>query len=56
LNGLWITLASTTGQSVSLIAAANPAASQITAGQVLFTPGPCSTGTSATYIGALNRQ
>jgi hypothetical protein len=59
LSGLWITLASTSGpNAITLTAAANPAASQLTAGQILFTPSPCSTtaSTSTSYIGTLTRQ
>jgi hypothetical protein len=56
LSGLWITLSSTGQSAITLTAATNPAASQVVAGQIAFTPTPCSTGASATYIGSLNRQ
>lgn len=58
LSGLWITFASSTGpSSVSLAAATNPTASQIVAGQITFTPPPCSTAPgSVTYLGTLTRQ
>ncbi|MGD0797591.1 MAG: hypothetical protein ABR910_07690 [Acidobacteriaceae bacterium] len=58
LSGLWITLASATGPSSgSLTAATNPAVSLIDAGQITFTPPPCSTASgSVTSLGILTRQ
>ena len=63
LSGVQVTLASTpnpvTGLSaVTVTAAANPAASQILAGTILFTPSPCSTisTSSSTYTSVLTRQ
>ena len=62
LNGFWINLASApvTGSTpaVSIVAATNPDASQITAGTIVYTPSPCSAvnSSSTTYQGVIARQ
>ena len=62
LNGFWITLASApvsgSTPAVSIIAVPNPAASQLLAGTIVYTPSPCSAvnSSSTTYQGVLTRQ
>jgi hypothetical protein len=62
LNGFWINLASApvsgSTPAVSIIAVTNPAASQLLAGNIVYTPSPCSTANSSstTYQGVLTRQ
>jgi hypothetical protein len=62
LNGFWINLASApvsgSTPAVSIIAVPNPAASQLLAGTIVYTPSPCSAvnSSSTTYQGVLTRQ
>ncbi len=62
LNGFWINLASFpatgTTPAVGIVAATNPDASQILAGNIGFLSNPCSSGSSSidTYLGTLTRQ